>query len=110
MPSSQLCQCALDIGRQCLEAGTVRFWPRANDDIGHQTSRQHTEPSKLTQASLELISRNSSLLELRNDETNPHTAYRTHKRGGSSPDLEMSSPNAPPLSRDALKLRTPRDP
>ena len=100
----------LDVSRECVEAGAICFWARANDDIGYETSRQHTKPSKLTKTSLEPISRNSSLLELWNDQTNSHTSYQTHMRGSSSPDLEMSGPNAPPLSRDALKFRTPRDP
>ena len=29
---------------------------------------------------------------------------------GDDPDIEMSSSNALPLSRDVLQLRTPRDP
>jgi hypothetical protein len=32
------------------------------------------------------------------------------ERGSDDPDIEMSSSNALPLSRDALQLRTSRDP
>ena len=35
--------------------------------------------------------------------------HRTRERGSGSPDLEVRGPDALPLSRDALQLRTSRN-
>jgi hypothetical protein len=101
----------LDVGTQVLELGVVRFRPDTDHDVDRKMGWQKLQARQLAQSALELIAGDGRVSIPRHDQ--PHSHLRDHRmreRGSDDPDIEMSSSNALPLSRDALQLSTPRDP
>jgi hypothetical protein len=59
-----------------------------------------------------LVAGHCRVSESRDDQPDAHAlpgVLGTRERGNRDPDLDVLGPNAFPLSRDALYLRTPRD-
>ena len=99
-----------DVGGKCIERGTVGIWSNAQDDVRRQISWEELEPRELSKSSFELIPCDGRVFESGHHETDPHSCSGwTRERGSGSPDLDMSGPDALPLSHDALDLRAPRN-
>ena len=106
----------IDVGRQLLEVCVVRLRFRSYHDIIRKCRWKEPQSNQLSYAPLEPVARHGAVSVARHDQSHARArnryarSRRMRERGSDDPDIEMSGPNALPLSRDALQLRTPRDP
>lgn len=93
-----------------LKVRVVGLRPCTHYYIIRQTARKESQPSQLAQPPLELVARNGGVSVARHDQADARScAGRMRERGSDDPDVEVSGPNALPLSRNALQLGAPRD-
>jgi hypothetical protein len=111
MPALEISHCLVDVGRKRFETCRVRIWPNAQHGPHGEARWEHPQARQLAQLPFQAIASDGRMLEPGNDEANAHSlpdTFRTCERGSGYPDLDVLGPNALPLSRDALNLRTPR--
>lgn len=110
-PARQLFDRSIDVVGELVEARVVRLGSNAKDQVGREVRRQESHSAQLTEPALEAVSGNGGMLEAGHDQADARSRSRwTRERGSDDPDLDMRGSDALPLSRDALNLRTPRNP
>ena len=100
-----------NLGSELGKARQVGIRPSTEYDVYRDLLSQQVQPCQFSQSSLEAVTCYSRVSMTRHDYADSRTfpiRRRIDKRG-SHPDLDVSGPDAPPLSCYSCEVRTPRN-
>lgn len=95
----------LDFLNELVKGSVVRFWTNSDNDVSTYAHWKQMHAQDFTQTAFDLIPLHSVFLEARHHQTDSasgQSAGYLRERGSRRPNLEMSGPDALPLSRNTL--------